>query len=420
MSHIRPFAQSEKAGRATRVDPTRAQRPHPLLGLQRTLGNQLVQRYVFFTGKQQAKDTKGFTPEMSDKAGDELVRDYKDKKEFERHLAKETDYIGNLKDRTWVRFSPDGINVIGERHSAVTLNQVLEAVNARSFIYEGFAADPPAGESHLSAVYETETKSTRDKFHVEKDTTGQLGAESLYPKIGVALAELIPYFKREKFKLETYDNETYRKYLCIAWGVSRDNAATVARQKSAEQKSTDQKIAPALEALAGVHTAVAKTAGAFIEDLEPGENLGQALNSAYNEKALAPLAQFAAAFLDAIPAMAPQETSDLPKADLEALADAKASVEKKKGALALLRNLSFLRHLKAAADRKVVRYAGMGRKHLAYLVSKGLPKDCHAFDMVEAEKEEKLDPVKVENSLANFKKHTADLTPKTTPKTTTR
>ena len=75
---------------------------------------------------------------MKAMVSDSLVRNYVDIDEFKKHADKKTDYLGNLagkvKTGTWLRFSATGINILGENHTMVTLQDVTPAVESKGFI----------------------------------------------------------------------------------------------------------------------------------------------------------------------------------------------------------------------------------------------------------------------------------------------
>jgi hypothetical protein len=78
-------------------------------------------------------------------AEDDVVRDLRTWEEALAFAANTTDYIGNLAGPvaigTWVRYDTTDLNIIGENHTYVTLDQITTAVGTQNFIYERFGAD---------------------------------------------------------------------------------------------------------------------------------------------------------------------------------------------------------------------------------------------------------------------------------------
>ena len=195
-----------------------------------------VQRYAFLNGQQIAPDDPGLqTERMREFAADSLVRDYQSWDEFRDHAAGATDYLGHLwKDgrEIWVRFSPQGTNIIGEQHVSLTLPDVLKAVGSTSFIYEPFVFEGLAGEENTRKAYQENLESTAEKLRAGGVEVGpdwtQHAAESLYPKVGEAMSLL-----RETLAKGTLDNygargvQEYlgritRRFLRIAWAHAKD------------------------------------------------------------------------------------------------------------------------------------------------------------------------------------------------------
>src|SRR5207237_10917780 len=112
-------------------------------------------------------------------------RNYTGLNEFKEHADKKTDYLGNLADGTWMRFSPTGINLLGEAHTEVTLQEVVPAVGTKSFLYEPISSDVLPAGSNIKAAYEHESQDRFKRMGIEKEPDKRsFGAESLFPKMG--------------------------------------------------------------------------------------------------------------------------------------------------------------------------------------------------------------------------------------------
>ncbi|MGH9969845.1 MAG: DUF4157 domain-containing protein [Pyrinomonadaceae bacterium] len=347
-----------------------------------TTGARSVQRFAFVKEKQIEKSEKDFTKIMKNWVSDSVVRNYTDVAEFKDHTEKKTDYLGNLKDGTWMRFSPTGINLLGENHTKVTLQQVVPAIGTTNFIRERFSSDVLTAGSELEKAYERENIEEFKKMGIEKEKDkAKFGAESLFPKIGFGLTEALPYLEGRE-PMSDLDKTGYlgkpvQRYLKLAWAHSKDNKVTVDKKLKAKEA-----VPPKMEALATVHGSVAGKLDKFITSLSVDGFLGDELGKKKNAALLAPLAEFAKAFTDAMVELAATEKSSrLSAAERKRLSSAKSISEAdKKKLFSEWRDFLFEDNVKAATARGV-RYAGMGQAHLDHLVAVGLTKDQHPFEM---------------------------------------
>ena len=350
--------------------------------------NRIIQRYAFIKEQQVDLSAKGLTPEMKAMVADTSVRDYKDNSEFKRHATQQTDYLGNLigpvKKGTWLKFSPTGMNVLGEKHTEVTFSAVAPSVGTKSFIDEQFSSDDLSKNPELKAAYEAANLPEFKKFGIENEKNKQpFGAESLIPKMGYALAATIPYFDKTSPISDLtstipnpYAGKPFQRYLKLAWGYSRDNAASVAKNKASAS--------PKMKILAAVHKSVEKVLDPFITALIVDGFLGDELKKPKNSGLFRPLLKFANAFTQAIVELAAKEKSSrLSPAERKKLSSVTTiSSADKKILFGDWRNFVFEDVVKAAAKRGV-RYAGMGWNHLDYLgKNSAMPPNSHPFDMV--------------------------------------
>jgi hypothetical protein len=341
-----------------------------------------VQRYAFVNETQVKKSEKGLTPKMLGMVADGAVRNYTGLDEFEKHADKQTDYLGNLADGTWMRFSPSGINLLGENHTKVSLEHVLPAVGSKSFIYEPFSSDALGAASHIKATFEKENRKLFKEFGIDKEKDKQpFGAESLFPKMGYGLTLALPYFKGTEAMSELgksgYVGKPVQRYLKIAWAHSKDNLQLVKDKRKAKEK-----IPPKMEALATVHAAVAGELDTFITSLAVDGFIGDALSKKKSAPLLPSLAKFAEAFTEAMVERATTDPSSrLSSAERKTLAAAKSTSESDRMDLfSKWRDFHFEDNVKAATKRGV-RYAGMGQFHLDHLVAVGLGAGQHPFEM---------------------------------------
>jgi hypothetical protein len=159
-------------------------------------GSRAIQRHAFVKGTQVTKADPVATGKVLGFVTDDLVRNYDSKEELQNHAAGQTDYLGNLTggpaNGTWLRFFPDGTNVLGENHALVPLDPVLAAVGSRSFIHERFAAHDMVEGYPLTEVYNADNADRFASFGIQDEPDKKkFGAESLLPKFGYVLNETI-------------------------------------------------------------------------------------------------------------------------------------------------------------------------------------------------------------------------------------
>src|ERR1700754_1101038 len=247
-----------------------------------------VQRAAWVGGQRVDPAEAGLTPEMRKLAEDRDVHDYQDEDEFRRHAAGQTDYLGNLAhrsaeyDRTWIRFAPTGLNVIGENHGRVALPDIVTAVGARSFIYEPFSVDD------LSANPATEAASRRANAGPmaalgigENDDVRPFAAESLFPKLGFAFEGMMPMMTPAGLgRMSGFIGERLQHYLAIAWAYAGEVRAEV------EARTHQHGPAEVTDGPVNQHHAEAKLAkfsesqqvlGEFVDGLRPDAELGTSL-----------------------------------------------------------------------------------------------------------------------------------------------
>jgi len=341
-----------------------------------------VQRFAFVNEKQVEKSKTDFTPEMKKMVTDALVRNYTGLDEFEKHASKQTDYLGNLADSTWMRFSPTGINLLGENHTHVTLEQVIPAVGSKSFIYEPISSDKMKASSKLKESYEVENQERFKRFGIEKEKDKQpFGAESLFAKMGYGLTLAIPYFEGKQPMSDlgkgNYVGQPIQRYLKIAWGHSKDNKLEVEQKLKAKEF-----VQPKMAALAAVHSSVEGKLDKFITALVVDGFIGDVLVKKENASLLSPLAEFANAFTEAMVRRAASDPSSRLSTGkrLSLTGSSKTSEKDKMKLFTEWRDFNFEDNVKAATKRGV-RYAGMGQAHLDHLVAIGLEKNQHPFEM---------------------------------------
>jgi hypothetical protein len=134
--------------------------------------------------------------------------------------------------------------------------------------------------------------------------------------------------------------------------------------------------------LAGVHGLVEGELDKFITSLKVDGFLGDELVKKGNDVLLTPLLEFARAFTEAMIRVAVSSPSSRmsPGESLSHTGSSRTSEADKEKIFSNWRDFNFEDNVKAATKRGV-RYAGMGLFHLNHLISVGLDKDQHPFDM---------------------------------------
>jgi len=355
-----------------------------------------VQRYAFVNNALVDKDQQDLTPKEKSMAADNVIRDYESPEELKSHSIGGTDYLGNLKDGTWVRFSSTGINLLGEDHTAVNFLEVGPAVGAKSFIYEPLASDDMAGAPELKKVYEAESLERFKTLGIDKEEDKKkYGAESLFPKIGYAFTRALSYLKdtQNAKKLRTgkdYIGQPIQRYLKIAWGHSKDNLAEVKAKELLHEA-----VPPMRVALALAHEKLAADLDPLIVPLPLEGYIGDVLGNQANAKFLEPVNTFIRAYLDALEELAKKEkrldaepqkekNDDDNDDDNQRYVDSDDEDDEpedpREKMFSAWRDLSFADNV-ARAKKQGVRYAGMGQFHLDELKKKKLADDEHPYEM---------------------------------------
>jgi hypothetical protein len=393
--------------------------PRQIIALQRTAGNRsvsdllesvgqhqgrVIQRRAWVDGSQVRPKAPGLTSKMKKLATDRLVHDYVSDAEFSDHAAGNLDYLGNLPGPssagTWVRFGSAGTNLLGENHTLVTLQHVMNAVGSKSFIYEPFSVDVMPAGSAMRTAYEKENKARFKSFGVKGVADKQqYGEESLFPKMGFGLNELLSEVSGPadlyKLKRGQYFGQPAQRYLKIAWAHSKDVADEVQRLAAARQPVP----APQSE-LATVFAETRAELDVFIRGLSVDGYLGDALDTKKGRKLLPALLTFCSQFVEAMLARVSTDAR-LTAEETESMAEMPHDTQgEKRMTFGKWRNLHFSHAVWDAVERGV-RYAGMGNNHLEYLTREGLPPNSRGYDMTSGD-------------LADFQAHTERLaaTPK--------
>jgi hypothetical protein len=373
--------------------------PGQVIALQRTAGNRavgsllesaqphpgpVVQRWAWVAASQVRPDAPGLDSSMKKLAGDKLVHDYASDAEFKDHAAGRTDHLGNLPGPasagTWVRFGVTGSNLLGENHTQVTLEHVMQAVGSKSFIYEPFSVDVMPAGSAMKTAYEAENKDRFKKFGVEGVADKrQFGEESLFPKMGYGLNLLVERVTGpgdlDQLKPANYVGQPIQRYLKIGWAHAKDIADEVQKLRTAKKP-----VPAPLESLATAFAGARVELDAFITGLAVDGYLGDALDTPDGRKLLPTLLKFSRAFVESMLARVSTDAG-LTKEERENLAKMPSTTRGDKGKVfALSRNLHFSHAVRDAVGRGV-RYAGMGNEHLKYLTREGLPPKSRGYDM---------------------------------------
>lgn len=365
-----------------------------------------VQRHAFIKGTQVAKDDGSITgqPQLTPFVTDDTIRNYESVDELKKHAAGTIDYLGNLPDGTWLRFHPDGINLLGEYHTEVTLLDVMPLVHSHSFIYETFASDPLTNGSNLKTVYDAYNTDRFKKTGVENvPNKQQFGAESLYPKIGYGLTLVLPYLEgsRDMQQLTKqsgeYVGQPIQATIKYAWAYGKDVKAEV-------DATPDKHTVPAKRLhLAEVVTKLDGQLDAFITGLVVLGWLGDELVKPQHKALIPALVEFSRACLDAVVEVGLTDPSSRMGNPEKQKFSGKTSDTDKQGMFSKWRDFHFEDSVKDAASRGV-RYAGMGLHHLEHLIDVGLPSNGHPYNMATQSAR-----VSIPENLTKFRGETATL-----------
>ncbi|GIG64511.1 hypothetical protein Pen01_08060 [Phytomonospora endophytica] len=348
-----------------------------------------VQRRVFIAGVRVHAPDPRLNAITTPWAGDGLMRDYHDVAEMNAHAAGTTDHIGNLPGPpsadTWVRFPRTGLNILGEDHTQVKFEMVAPAIGTTNFTYEPFSSDRLPAGSQISAAYNTENNAGYAAFGVgAAPNRRRFGGESLYPKMAFAMNLLIPYFNGTSalagLATGGYVGEPTQRYLKISWAFAKDVVAEVAGRRRWQRALSAEK-----RNLAAVTTAQMATLDAWITGLVVDGHLGDTLDTVAHRPKLPNLLAFVNALLPVLNARAGSDAG-LNWRERRRLRRMPSATEADRASkFALWRNLHF-KHVVADAARRGVRYAGMGRAHMDYLVTDhAVPRGARTFDMTGAD-----------------------------------
>jgi hypothetical protein len=309
---------------------------------------------------------------------DGVDRDFDDWAEAREFEAKHTDYIGNLpgpeKTGTWLRFAPAGLNIVGEDHTFVSLEQTTAAVRSTNFIYERFATDDLPPDSAFRQAYVTENNALLLQFGV--NVHGDLksfGGESLLPKIADTVAELVPYFDGTlPMYTMTEDSGQYvgkpdQRYIKIGWAWAKDLAAKAA---------TD-----AEKALVAAVTKHHELLDPFITALPVDGYLGDPLVEDDHRDKWQPLLELCKAYVPVMIEMAYKDAGITPEEQELLKSKPVETTEQQQQMFGLWRNLYFAKAVENAAGRDV-RYAGMGDFHREWLEKEArVPGTAHVYSL---------------------------------------
>jgi hypothetical protein len=368
-------------------------------------GSGAVQRHAFINGTQVLRTDPAVTGDMVDFVTDLAIRDYLSMDEFKNHVAGKTDYLGTLRGdgNTWLRFSPTGLNVLGEQHAtASAMEFVLPAVGSKNFISESISTQDPAAGSDLKSSYDAEHVDRFKEFGIdkEKDKT-KFGAEPLLPKFGWGLTALLPYLNLDTGTADTdknvhkltkgnYAGQIMQSLVKESWAWAKDTMVTVALMQSQFAP-----VPPKAAALADVVRSLHGVLDKFITGLPLHGWLGDPLILAANAPMFLPLIKFAQAAIDALVEQAIADPGSRMTAKQKTKFAGPATNDEKRDMFADWRNFEIEATVKKAAARGV-RYAGMGWAHMDYL-RKSPPANTQIFDMDDG------------TQIEDFRTHTTDL-----------
>lgn len=330
-----------------------------------------------------SSDARNTHPQAVNFPDDTVVRDYLDWQELADHVGGTTDHVGNLGPTAfwpgvWLRFRKEGLNILGEDHTEVDLEQVIPALGITSFTYEQFSSDDLPGGSFIRAAYLTENTAALARMGVNlAGNLREVGGESLYPKIADTMAELDPYLDAHPaYPMldlcsggDRYLGQPDQRYLKIGWAHAKDIAAApvTAKEKTLAHLVNDHNTMALLDP--------------YITGLRVDGFLGDTLRLNQHQNKHAPLLAITRAYVAVMlsralgdPALTTDQKTEL--ADLP-----QDTWDEHQELFALWRNFHFA-HVVAKAAGRGVRYAGMGDAHRAWLTANDLlPDEARGYDL---------------------------------------
>lgn len=317
---------------------------------------------------------------------DDVVRVYIDWLEAVNHFEDELDYLGNLPEDgeapgTWLRFEPEGLNILGEDHDYVIAETVVTHVLAsKSFVFEGFVTEDLTPGSHLHALYygdmlgENALDGLGHYLGETIDGVGGLGVDSMFARIGFDMAFIDPYLRGQKhmdgLRAGNYRGQPLLDGLRLAWAFAEDIAGRNPKAMTTAQT-----------ALAVIVAAGRKAElGPFVTSLRQGGHLGDSLTGA-SQGLMAQLRSLVGGVIKVLLEHVATATG-ITAADRTALGRMKQGTAADQQALFMeWRNMHIARNIADAAARGV-RYAGIGEEHLKYLVTNNLlPAGSHPYSI---------------------------------------
>lgn len=332
----------------------------------------LIQRHAFVGNQLVDPQDATLDNNMKSYAADNQLRDYIDMHEFQAHASAATDHIGNLftgpEPGLWVRFPEQGLNILGEDHTRVTLKDITPAVGTTNFIGERFASEDLSETPELQSVYEENTQSEYEQMGISQEfDKSRFAGEPLLIKTGYVLSHGMQFLEPQgmmHLAADGYFGKPFQRYLILAWAWSKDNL-----RKLRESPDTANAVSAELQILASVHEALASDMDPFIDSLVPGDPLEFTLGRVAYAYMIPVIRQFSEAFTLAIVRMvADDANSGLNAGNRNYLRNNVAPPIIREHALSAVRNEK-IRQIVVRAAANNVRYAGYGFNHAQYLAN---------------------------------------------------
>ncbi|MCG8455915.1 MAG: hypothetical protein MI919_06495, partial [Holophagales bacterium] len=370
-------------------------------GLRGTGDRETVRRYAFVEDHLLENDEHvhlqedlDFTPRMMKMVGDEIVRGFESVEELHQFSQGKTDYIGTVaeKDDLWVRFAPEGLNILGETHGFLPMRYITDAVGSKNFIHEAFTAVEDLGFPM------PRTQNTVDEiamirhleFGTEKEPDkGRFAAESFLPKMGFAINRLERYLPKYEGRDFAQIPETLDDALLKGMKMAYTFVDELATRIPQNERS------PELGQLLSYYEDNEGPIRGFVESLVIGEKMGltkaatAASKSEYGTIEI--LLTFSLSLMEYLRKTLVDMTPGYEFPEAKLLADQAAKKQlhiqyeqthEREVFYRDLRDRKFLESVREARQRGV-RYAGMGNNHLLALQEEGIEQFGHPYDMRE-------------------------------------
>lgn len=324
---------------------------------------------------------------------DDLVREYENVAELIAHVKGHVDHLGHVPSPpaiagTWVRFNPEGVNILGEYHTHTRLLDLVAPLGIGKWVDESFFCEQIADDSHVGPVYVVENGNalTGRGITVSAAELHLHGVESLFPKLAFPLPQTAAYLDGTIPAGSLGNGHLIGLAagfsLKLLWAHAKDLAE--GRTTVVPTGATARKREPSAadKALAAVVLKDDGLLDKFITGIPVGGYLGDSVTPGADQVLTAKLRELVAAL---IAAMFARLADDFKLGQIDRMSlerKPRATTANQEGVFNEWRNLRFAVNIAEAVAQREVRYVGIGVYHLAYLIkNEKTPANAHLYDI---------------------------------------